>query len=152
MGRYLAEKKIPIYTIGIGDPSPVKNVRVLAMFAPERIFSGNPASIDVRLDHRGFKGETVTVELLRDRETLKSSEVKLEDAAEATVRFEISLKKPGVERLTARVLKKEGEMFDNDNERTSMVEVVDQATQVLLIAGGPSSEFRMLKKLGALHR
>ncbi len=155
VAEYLAGLGIPVHTVGIGDPSPIKNLRVQGLFAPERVFNGDPIAIDVRIDHQGFQNEAVEVILKAvptdgDPETatvLDRSEVTLGESREATVRFETKLKKTDSYRLIAQIQVREDEAFSDDNESFKFIDVVDQATKALIIAGGPTNEYRILKNL-----
>ena len=74
-------------------------------------------------------------------------ELRFTEGTDATARFELKLARPGHHRLRARIAPRPEETFDHDNERTAVVEVVDQATKVLFVAGAPSNEYRILKNL-----
>jgi hypothetical protein len=150
LGLFLAEKKIPFHAVAIGDPSPTRNIRVQAVSAPERVFQNDPLAVDVSVDQRGLEDQRVVVELLDLGDagsglTLASAEASFEASMEASVRFSVKLERLGKHRLAARVAPQEGETFEHDNQRAVDVEVVEQATRVLLVAGAPSNEFRILR-------
>jgi hypothetical protein len=151
---YLAEREIPIHVLGIGDPAPTRNLRVMAVLAPERIFAGDPVAVDVRVAHRGFAGQSVGVELFDESveesgasASLARAEVLLDDSTEVTSRFRVKLDRLGRRRLTARIAPRDGESFETDNERSVLVEVIKQVPRVLYVAGAPSNEFRMLRDM-----
>lgn len=156
---FLAERRIPVHAIGLGDPSPTRNLRIMGIFVPERVFAGDPIAVDVRVDHHGFQDEAVKVELTRELivpeggaeagegTRVGSEELRFTEGTDATARFELRLARPGHYRLRARIAARPEETFDHDNERTAVVEVVDQATKVLFVAGAPSNEYRILKNL-----
>jgi hypothetical protein len=155
---FLAERRIPVHAVGAGDPSPVRNLRVTALLASERVFLGDPVAVDVRIQGRGFEGEKVRVEILDLLEPegaapgLPSRAGELEvtfapGSSEAAASFRFEPGAPGRHRLTARVERHADEAFPEDNERSVLVEVLREASRVLLIAGGPSYEYRFLKNL-----
>ena len=153
-GSYLAEREIPVHVLGIGDPSPTRNLRVMAVLAPERIFAGDPVAVDVRVAHRGFEGETVEVELVDqstteegDERSLARTEITPDASTEITSRFRVKLDQIGRRRLSARIAPRDGESFDTDNERSVMVEVIEKVPRVLHVAGAPSNEFRFLRDM-----
>jgi hypothetical protein len=131
------------------------------VFAPERVFKDDPLAVDVRVEGPGFDGETVQVELFAEflaggeaagaaagaQQRVGVTSVAFEAGREATARFEVRLERPGRHRLRARVAERPEETFTDDNEALTVVEVVEQATRVLYIAGAPSSEYRILKNL-----
>ncbi|HZN59886.1 MAG TPA: hypothetical protein VFD71_17580 [Planctomycetota bacterium] len=171
-GAYLVSKGIPVHAVGVGDPTPARNFRVTAVLGSERVFAGDPIVIDVRLDQQGFPGEPVRVELLdsfepqgeaaRPPAKVESQDVTFREAAvdaataeapdrivrsEATASFRFEPKGVGRHRLVARIEPRPEETFAEDNERALTVEVVKDASKVLLISGGPTYEYRFLKNL-----
>ena len=162
VGNYLRDKGIPVHAIGVGDPTPVRNVRLSALLTNERVFIGDPMVIDVRVEQQGYDDDSVDVELLdayqgtadvpAEPVVLQTETVQLREPLEGGTRegshaFRVTLKGTGTHRLTARVTQRAGEVFDEDNERTVTVEVVEEASKVLLIAGAPTYEYRFLKNL-----
>jgi hypothetical protein len=194
VGRFLRELEVPVHALGVGDPSPSRNLRVAALLASERVFTGDPVIITVRIEETGFDGETVRLELLdayeppgeaaRDAASIETAEltfgaggVEPSAAADAppgeapgeeggaggrddgtapeeggamrtlvhTFRFEP--KEIGRHRLSVRIEARPDEATPEDNERSAMVEVVKEASRVLLVAGGPSYEYRFLTNL-----
>jgi hypothetical protein len=67
--------------------------------------------------------------------------------ADARAGFRFQPQGAGKHRLTVRIDPRPEETFSNDNERTIGVEVVQEASKVLMIAGGPCYEYRFLKNL-----
>lgn len=158
VGTFLASQGLPVHAVGVGDPSPARNYRVTALLASERVFLGDPVVVDVRVDEVGFDGEPVKVELVNvfePRGEAPGSPVRVQaieaifpqGRADTTVSFRFEPRGIGKHRLTARIEPRPEETFSNDNERTLAVEVVKEASRVLLISGGPSYEYRFLKNL-----
>jgi hypothetical protein len=155
---FLKEKGVPVHAVGVGDPTPTRNFRVTTVLANERVFKGDPVAVDVRLDQRGLDGETARVELLDAFEApgeapgapavVETMDVTFAPGrAEASASFRFEPKGIGRHRLTVRVEPRPEETFSDDNERTATVEVAEEASKVLLVAGGPSYEYRFLKNL-----
>lgn len=159
VAQLLRQKGIPVHAVGVGDPSPARNLRVTAVLANERVFAGDPIAVDVRLQHVGYDGETVQVELVEeytpDGETTASQRILdmatdvtfQEGTEEASTTFNVELDGIGRHHLTARVAVRPEESFADDNSRSTAVEVVEEASKALLIAGGPSYEYRYLQNL-----
>ena len=158
VGEFLREKGIPVHAVGVGDPTPPKNFRVTAVLASERVFAGDPISAEVRVQQKGYEGETVRVTLVdafareagAEVETRELGAVEVtfgDEQTEGSAHFKVELEGLGLHRLTARIEAREEEAFEDDNERTVDVEVVEEASRVLLIAGGPTWEYRFLKNL-----
>lgn len=145
----------PVFAIGIGDPSPVRNVRVMEVAAPARLFRGDPLLIRTTLSAEGFAGETIPVELLR-RDAMTGGEAVLlgremvtipQDRRPVQTEFRLVLEEPGEAGFLVRVPPQENETLLDDNERGVEVDVLREQARVLLIAGGPSWEYRHLRNM-----
>ena len=170
---FLRERKIPVHTIGVGDPTEPRNFRLMTLLASERVFAGDPVVIDVSVGQTGYDGETVQVELLDqfaqdgttfdegrvldtqdvtfgedDSDTVAgSNDEGVGRQQEGVARFKVDLEGVGRHRLTARVAVRSEEAFRDDNERTADVKVIEEASRVLLISGSPTWEYRYLQNL-----
>ena len=144
---------IPVFPIGIGSSSSPKNVQVADIQAPPRVFPGDKFEIKGLVSATGLEGQTVTVSLVSidERETeaeLVEAEMPLRlgaDNQQLNVSFDVQRQAQGKRRYTIRVSEIESDLDAQDNHRTATVEIVDRKTRVLLIAGGPTREFRFLR-------
>lgn len=153
--RYARERRVPIYAIGIGDPSRPRNVRVVEAIAPENAFQNDPFSVSARLTAEGLDGETLIVQL-HERDATGSGEGRIVDTRSVRVgpggsiepvTFERQGEGVGRHVYTIQVPVLESETVSEDNSRTVSVNVIEAQTRVLLIAGGPSWEYRFVTRL-----
>ena len=139
------------------------NVRVADLLAPPRIFPGDSFSITGYLQSQGLEGEIAQVELLEaevgatiDASSTKptgrvidTTEVRLAaDGELLAVRFDLDgLDNPGSRVLALRVIPPNKDSRSGDNLEAADIEVIDGETQVLLLSGGPSREYRFLRNV-----
>ncbi len=158
VATYLRQQNIPVFAVGVGDPTPTRNVRISNVLTGERVFVGDPIAVDVRLEHKGYGGETVRLELYDQHQPgggvesverlLQARDVEFDDSTtELSASFKIEPEGLGVHRLFARIEVRPDEAFADDNERSRAFEVVEEASNVLMISGGPSYEYHYLKNL-----
>jgi len=62
IARYAKSRGIPIFSVGIGDPSPARNVRVAEVVAPANAFVKDPFTITVHISAQGFDAGVSPVE------------------------------------------------------------------------------------------
>jgi len=144
---------IPIYPIGIGSPNQPKNVMIAELQAPARVFPGDNFLVKGLIKSYGLEGRTARVQLLSVDEQESEAEILedeqnvrlLTDGAPANVEFNVTRDREGKRRYEIRVESFEEDLDLRDNSRRCLVEVVKQKTNVLLIAGGPTREFRFLR-------
>ena len=144
---------IPIYTIGIGSPNQPKNVMITELQAPSRVFPGDNFLLKTLIKSFGLEGRTARVQLLSVDEQESEAEILedeqsvrlLADGTPADVEFNVTREEEGKRRYEVRVESFEEDLDLRDNSRRCVIEVVKQKTTVLLIAGGPTREFRFLR-------
>lgn len=160
VAKACAEQGVPIFTVGVGDPAEPRNLRVAELWAPESAFIDDPFEVQGAIESRGLpEAVQVGVELVAlpvapdgtvadAGKSLGRQTVALgPQQPRADVRFEHRPEEPGRYVFALRVAEQPGEVLAQDNEKTASVEVLDRKARVLLIAGGPTWDFRFLRTL-----
>ncbi|MHC4176490.1 MAG: VWA domain-containing protein [Planctomycetota bacterium] len=162
----LARKaKIPILTVGVGSDRKQTNVRVSDLVAPARAYRDDDYLVTSYIQAQGMAGQVVEVQLL-SRESGDGSEPgpgsgQIESRHQVTlggdgemvpVKFELTPEETGRRTLCFRIQAaslKELPRDRNpaDNQREAEIEIVDHKNRVLIIAGGPTREYRFLRTL-----
>ena len=170
-------ERIKIFCIGMGSLDRPVNVALSNMSAPARAYPGDSFEITGIVQGYGLKGRSITVELTsRDVRAGAAQgggrsegvqQITLgDDGQEVSIKFEVenvsddsasgdSVSGDGGPTTSRRLytLKIDAPKKDTnprDNQRQQLVEIVDRTNRVLLLAGGPTREFRFLRNM--LHR
>jgi hypothetical protein len=129
-----------------------RNIAVAEVNAPEVAESGLPIRIRVRVRASGYPGPA-EVKLSRKRagekgyEPVGSETVQLAAfEAEAVVNLTDIPPRDGRYRYLAEVATRPGEETNRDNQRVAEVMVAAEKCRVLVVAGGPSREYRYLTR------
>ncbi len=150
----LQEKRIPIYTVGMGSTEPRRNVRVLELNAPARLFPEDHATVQALIQGEDFVGRTVRVELfLRSAEadgavavSVGQQQVTFEESRQTIpLQFEIEPTEIGRLNIELRIAAPTDDQYPDDNSRQVEVEVVATQTRVLLVASGATRDYRFLR-------
>ncbi len=150
------QANIPLYPIGAGSEKTPKSVRVVDLEAPARVFPGDKFTMTGYIQGNGLPGRSLKIELASvDAELPSDKEVVTDeqritlgpDGEIQTISFEVTPSEVGRRRWTLRVVPPREDLDDTDNQKSANVEVVDRKNQVLLIAGGPTREYRFLRNL-----
>ena len=148
---------IPVYPIGLGSEKRPANVRVVDVETPPRIYPGDRFTVKGYLQATGLEGRSVKVELFSgevgadpqtDSVDRFESEQRVRLSAKGQVipiEFEVIPNETGRRRYTIRVTPPREDGDASDDEKSSVVEVVDRKNRVLLFAGGPTREYRFLR-------
>ena len=160
---------IPVFAIGLGSDKRPVNARVVDIDVPKRAYPRDEFPLTGYVQAYGMKGKQLTVELYAIKQTGEKSadqdainnppidalvadaQITLEgDGAVTPVRFKSDQAEEGRFAYVMRAAAPKEDAESKDNQKSAVVEVVDQKTKVLLLAGGPSREFRFLRN--QLHR
>ena len=162
------EAGLPVFTVGLGAVERPANVNVYRLDAISRAFPGDPFTVSGLIRSHGndgqLAGRSVMVELLqregaRDAAgavpgtgtSIGSRKIVLgADGESVPVKFEVTPAEVGLRTLCLRVRPPADDRNAEDDFLETEVEVVDRKDRVLLLAGGPTREYRFLRTL--LHR
>jgi uncharacterized membrane protein len=149
-------ERIPIYTVGLGSALRPKNVELVEIDVPKRMYPGDRFTLKALISGTGFEGQTVTVQILSGTpdspvETLaiESEEqcTLAEDGVASQIDFQLSPKSVGEWQYYARILPIPGERQSDDNFKSTTVKVIERKNRILIVAGGPTREYQFVRNL-----
>lgn len=165
LARRAGELDIPIFTVGLGDPTPARNLTVVDVTVRSQAYPDEPFEIETLLQANlpaedAARGGKLKVDLVqeridpatgerRDPQIVESREVELpQKSGRMRVDFSHVLREPGQYVYTLKAAELERETDTEDNVRTSAVlKVVDEKVRVLLVAGLPSWDYQQVQRL-----
>ena len=144
--RRLGERKIPVFTIGVGNPDEPKDIRITNVDVNDVVLVDDDVPFDVSLVADGFEGERVRVDLQIDSTIVDTKYVVLEgNGNRQRVRFLFQPRKAGKTTATIEVEKQGGEVFYDNNSMSRNLTILDQKIKVLYAEYLPRWEYRYLK-------
>ncbi len=157
VARMLKNRGVPTtVVVPVGDPSPVQTLRIERLDAPEKVFQKDPFEISAVVEAQGYGDLEFPVHLVRtdaangDPVTIRTETARiLAGTPETTVRFgDLRSEVTGVATWSVVI---EPPRFEAESDerhvRRARIEVLGEKTRVLLLAGGPSHEYRILRNL-----
>ena len=141
------QSKIPIFTVGVGDSTPPKDVRVLEPIAPEEVFLGDSILVQADVVQTGFQGRTATVRVIRDKTVeVGKAEIRLpEDRQKHRVAINVVADEPGVHDYLVKVDAMGEELSLDNNVKSFRLKISEEKLKVLYVEGKPRRVFRFLK-------
>ena len=139
--------KFPIYSIGIGDTTPRKDLAVQAVFFNKIAYLGNKFPIVAEIRNNGFEERLVNVSLLQNGASIASQTLRLRKEDISEVDFLVQAKQKGMQRYTIAVEVLEGEWTAQNNVRDAIVEVIDGKEKILLLATSPHPDIKALRSI-----
>lgn len=155
------EDRVKILAVGVGDPHKPRNLAVSDLYADPQVFPEEPFEVRAVVRGQDIGDRPVRVDLIQQRLSddgapagepqvmdSRTGEV-IPESGKLDLTFKVEAGQPGLYGYTVRVEKIENESNDNDNEteNPTVVRVLDDKAKVLLIAGAPTWEYRMVQRL-----
>jgi len=144
--RYALEARsaFPVFAVGVGSAAEQRDIVVASVSANAVAFLNDPLVFNVAIEQAGYDGARVPLELRIGDETVATKAITLQPGRKY---YTITHKpdKTGVFTYTAMVPPLEEELSETNNAVEHTVTVKDDKIRVLLIAGGPSWEWRHLR-------
>ena len=142
-----ADLGVPVYAVGLGDSSEVRDVAVSELFTNEVATVGADQPVDVTIHAAGAKpGERVTVGLYAENENLDERILTLNGgASDQSFSFHFKPATEGIVKLSVRASSIPGEITEKNNLRLQYVKVLKNKFKVALFAGAPSSDVSFIK-------
>ena len=138
---------VPVFTVGLGREEFARDIQLGRVETPRRVLKGASLVTDLVVTHRGFGGETVTVQAEDEGRIVGSEEVVLGgDGEPQTVRMRFTAGEEGPRLFTFRVSPQPGEMVTQNNARQSLVVVEDRREKLLYFEGEPRFEVKFLRR------
>jgi len=142
---------LPIFTVGVGDPSPPRNIRLTGPPGPREALRLEDVAFDVTVSAEGLDGRAVTVTMFGERQEggrrpLETAQTTLlADGVPQKVRLYHAFDEPGDWTLRFEVTSLPEETTAEDNVDTRFLRVTDERIRVLYLEKGPRWEYRYLK-------
>lgn len=157
IARMLEQRRVPhILVVPIGDPSATRTVTLTRIEAPDKVFQKDPYTISAHVESQGYANLELTVHLKRQLDdgsepiTLRSEHIRLGDGQrQALIKFDnLRAEQSGIfmHIVEIEVPDLEAPSAERHFQR-KQIEVLGEQTRVLLVAGGPSYEYRFLRNM-----
>ena len=138
---------IPVFTVGLGRETFDRDIQLSRVETPRRVLRGAALVVDAVVTHRGYRGETVTVQVEDEGRIVGSEEVELgRDGEPRTVRLRFTAAEEGPRLFTFRVSPRPGEMVTQNNVRDALMLVENHSEKVLYFEGEPRFEVKFLRR------
>ena len=136
---------VPLFTVGLGREEFDRDIQMSRVETPRRVLKGASLVVELVVTHRGYHGETVTVQVEDDGRIVGTQDVQLPaDGEPQTVRMRFPAAESGPRLFTFLVAPQVDEMVTQNNLRQALIIVEDQRKKILYFEGEPRWEVKFL--------
>ena len=133
--------EFPIYTVGIGDPTPPKDIVLRQLTAQKVAYVGQDIPIIAGVSSYGYSGTETNILIYRDGEKFDEKRLKLSGRGELVDNeFSAFADTEGVFTYRVSVPAIEGELSALNNSRSVRVRILPSKKKILVIASEPNWE------------
>lgn len=143
----LRARRVPVYTVGVGEERFARDIAVERISAPPTILSGASTIIEAVISLRGVRGEKTTISVEANGRIVTTEETTLPDKGDvARVRLRVPSMEPGTYRLAVKAKALDKETVVENNELHTVLEVRPGPARILYVEGEPRPEFAFLRR------
>jgi len=142
----LEQHRLPVSTIGIGNPELTKDVELEGFSVPSRALPGSRLQARVSVRQNGFEGKRARLVISGGGAILGQRDVTLRGSPEQVESIEFNAGKNGVQELEARLDPLPGETNTANNELRQVLSIDTSKKRILYVEGEPRWEYKFLRR------
>jgi hypothetical protein len=136
---------VPVLTIGIGDTTRRKDIEIKKVLYNEMVYAETPTTIAATIQHYGFAGQEVTVDLNEGEKLISSKKIKLSSTGIQKTTFDYNPESSGERKLSVLITGLNGEFTKANNIKIFYLNVLSNKIKVLLLTSSPSSDLSFIR-------
>ena len=141
----LQASAVPVFTVGVGREEYERDIQMSRVETPRRVLKGASLGVELVVTHRGYQGETVTVQVEDEGRIVGTEDIQLGPSGDPqTVRIRFTANEEGPRLFSFRVSPRPGEMVTQNNLRHTLIVVEDRNEKLLYFEGEPRWEVKYL--------
>lgn len=143
----------PLYTVGIGDSSMQKDLRIAQVYSNKTVSLNSNFEIRADIIATLCNGYSNSIQLTEDGQTIASTPLGINNNQfDRTISFSIKATKAGLHHYTIIAPTADGEQNTANNRKDVFVEVVDEQKKILIAAAAPHPDIKAIQEaLSALE-
>lgn len=157
--REALAQNVKLYIVGVGDPARPKNLRIDSVYVQPNVWKKDEFGVEVSLSTQGLDPQNVQLELIEQKvndsdgslgpEKIVQRQDLLLDSTRMTKTLKTSQTEAGKWVYSARIVPFDDESNADDNRASASPTTVrdKEHLKVLLVAGAPTWEYRLVQKL-----
>ena len=91
----VTETEIPIYAVGVGDPTPPRDLKLSRVEVSPIVYTEHNVPIRVTVDHTGYSGSQSRVSLMMNNQVVDSVPIILTDETTQMIEFALNPQEEG---------------------------------------------------------
>ncbi len=132
----------PIYTLGLGDTIPVKDLSIKSIKSNTVAYQGNQFPVEVIVDQEGFENIEKTLTIRKNGQVLQTKTF----TNDARLNFLLDADQSGLARYAVNVAPLEGETSLTNNASDFYVDVIEGKERILIMSAAPHPDMSAIRR------
>lgn len=143
------ELEIPIFTIGLGDTSKVRDIAINNIISNATGYTDTRHVVDVEISQNGFSNSESEIVIFNSiGESVASASIQFNTDEQVEIRrFEIPLDEDGLQPYRVEIQPLDDEWTNQNNSRTFSIDVLDSKTRILHINSEIHPDVKFVRSL-----
>ncbi len=145
---YFSDKMgMPIFTVGIGDSSVQKDLKIVDVIANDVAYTGVETPVMVKIENSQFEGQNVQVSLYDEKKEIAREKITLSPGInQQIVNFKFVPQEEGMKKFTVKIQQLPNEISYQNNQKSFYVKVLKGKHKILILSGAPSPDLAFIKR------
>ncbi|MEO9870020.1 hypothetical protein [Ekhidna sp.] len=135
---------VPVFTIGMGDTIPPKDISISRTRYNKVTFKGNETPIQLEITQDGYQDQEVNIQLREKNILIAEQKIRLKNNLQEVV-FNVKSGEEGLRYIVASVTSVSGESTYENNRSNIFMEVIDGRQRVLIVANAPHPDIKSIR-------
>ena len=141
-----APYKFPVYTLGIGDTIPQKDIQLKSILYNKIAYQGNQFILRADILNEGFVNTPLEVVLSESGRVLQRKNITTTATPQILqVDFTLTAESKGLKDYRISIAAVEGEFTQSNNQRHAYIDIIEGQRKVLLAARGPHPDLKAIR-------
>ncbi|MBS1634432.1 MAG: hypothetical protein JST26_00825 [Bacteroidetes bacterium] len=137
----------PVYTIALGDTTPLKDVWIQNLRHNQVAYLGNSFPLEVVVNATDLQGKDVTVTVSQNGQVKKAQPLHIGGANfSQTLSFILEADKPGVQKYTVTISAIADDKNKQNNAQSFVIDVIDNREKILILANAPHPDIAAIEQ------
>lgn len=132
----------PIYTLGLGDTIPVKDVSIKSIKSNAVAYQGNQFPVEVIIEQEGFENLEKNITIRKNGQVLQSKTF----TNDARLNFLLDADQAGLARYSITVSPLDGEISLTNNSSDFYVDVIEGKERILILTAAPHPDIAAIRR------
>ncbi len=144
--RELRARNIPVFTVGVGNPSRFKDAEAVRVTTPRRVLVGSAIIAETLVRLSGYSNTKISLAVSEDDKAIKTQQFDVKGGEAQSLTIEFTPSSIGNHRYTFEVKPLDGETTLENNAIDALIAVTDDKPKILYIEGEPRWEYGFIRK------